>query len=623
MALHTARVQAQRPARADVLPGGASAAPADLSLKSEGERRAKALSLFYRAQRMEREVSDEAALKLYLEALEADPKSSRLVARITRLYLDLNRFNEALALHEKCVTLNPQDPAPLISLSRFCRKNAAGVDEIRGRALTSAQTAVEKFPHSAEAWENLCDIHLAEKDKEKAQAAVKQAQASGATDPEFWLQLAPVARIAFPGGRGVEEAVREQNLAVEASFYEKALSLAPQNTDVVFRVADFYRRNGNVEKAMPLYRQLVVAAPDNLDARRRYGLCLAAVDKDDEALKVFSDLVRINNQDATAHQKLVELYEKRKDVKSALTHRAEILRLEGGDADEYADLARGMMNADETRDALTLLKRGLFHHGKSGLLMYLAATAESRLGNRAEALTAFQAAADLADKFQKKLLDHQFYLDWATAKDASGDEPGAAELYRQSASLVPKDKPELGARPYASLARLWLRGEKNIEEAGELIRTAEALAKEDPLVLECAGWHLLLKKNYPAAVEKLTAAAAAAKKPAASVLDLLAQALAATGKPDLAVKQLEKAVALPDATDAMRTRLEDYRKEAAAAKKPAAEPADPKKSASVSPAAPAPAAQAAPALNAVPVAAPVPALPAPPAPAAASEGTKP
>lgn len=505
------------------MPAATAAAGPSISPDPGTARRAETLTLFYRALRLEREGNPTAALPVYLQVMSFSGLTPELYGRLVDVYTALDRLDDALALSEKFAAKFSSRPEPLLNLSTFLERHAAHAPDWNSRALQAAKLAVKKFPGSAEAVHRLVRLYLAAQDRAKAQGVVETALKSRSTDAGFWLSLSTAARNAFPLD---DPETREKHFAIVSRPVEKALTLA-KDTDggVLAAAADFYARTGRADQALPLYERVAVIQPGNLMARRKLGQCLRMAGRNDEAVKQFESLVAIDSGDVVAHQALVSLYEA-SDPSKALRHRAEVLRLEGGDPDDYAAAADELLKANLPTDALTLLKRGIFYNPKAGQLLVLLARTQDARGEFTGALKSLEEAESIGTKNSSaKWLDTGFYLQWAETSRHAGKTSDAESRYRQAIEKATREKPELAAPAYHGLGRLWLSENRNLDAAGELLRTACALVPDQPLYLDSLGWFHLLKKDWSAALSSLKKAAELSRPhPSPELLERLAQA---------------------------------------------------------------------------------------------------
>lgn len=492
--------------------------------ESTAWKRAQALSLYYKARRLENDSDDDSALAFYLQALALSGPGDGLNARLVNLYTRLGRFDEARALLEKFARDFPELPGPLLNLSEFLDQHQKHSPEWKDQSLETARQALKKFPDSASAVNHLVRLYLADQDRKKAQSVVREALKSTSTAPGFWIALSASVRNAFPLD---DAATRDEHFALLSQAVERALSLARDDAGIIEAAADIYARARRSDKALPLYERSAALRPGDLEARQKLGQCLRMAGREDEAIRIFESLTAIDAGDVVSHEALTSLYETSNPAK-ALQHRAEVLRLDGGDPRDYASAASELLKTNLPGEALTLLKRGIFFNPQSANLHYLLARSQDAKGDFTAALESLAEAETLAKAKSPGLLDSAFYYSWAGVARKAGKLEEAESRFRQSIEKAPRGKPELAAPAYNDLGWLWLTENKNLEAAGELLKTANDLRKDYPPYLDSLGWFHFLRKDYPAALACLRKAAALSQPdPPAELLDHLRQAEAA------------------------------------------------------------------------------------------------
>jgi len=518
------------PAWASVVPAPEESRPPlpPESVQAATAKRAAALALYYKARRLELEDADAPALAVYLEAAALDPSYATLSQRIIGIYTRTGRLNEALSLLEKTAAQFPKDPSALLSLARFLAQHHDEAPELKLRALRTAESAVARFPGSSEAIDHLVRLHLADQHRDKAQAVIDAALRSSSPDPGYWLDLVTPVRNVYPLD---DRPTYEKNFALVSTGIEKALALAPADPDVQEAAGDFFARNQQPARALALYEKTAAVRPGDLKTRQKLGQLLRMADRNLEAITLFESLIRIDPGDVVSHKALVSLYEKT-DPAQALTHRAELLRLEGGDPRDYTTTTTELLSAKRPVEALTLIKRGIFFNPQSAPLVYQLARVLSEKGDDPAALDALAGAETMAKAHAPKLLDSAFYYSWGATAARARQVEEAETHFRQSIEKAPPKEPQRAAPAYNDLGFLWLSQNKNLEAAGELLRTANDLVKDHPPYLDSLGWYYFLKKDYPTALKTLRHAVGLAQpNPPAVLLDHLSQAEAAAGKP--------------------------------------------------------------------------------------------
>jgi tetratricopeptide (TPR) repeat protein len=247
----------------------------------------------------------------------------------------------------------------------------------------------------------------------------------------------------------------------------------------------------------------------------------------------------------------------------------ELLRIDGGTADEYLNLAVRLEEARMEEERRLTLERGVFMHPHSPRLAIALAGALHRAGRIAEATAMFEKAVLLAAKHEPDAIDDSYYLSRAEcARDANEPETAAVH-FRKAIDKTPKARPERAVRAYCGLAMLWLESGVRLEEARELLRLASSLQNDDACVAEALGLYAAQKGDWESAVREYQRAekkrrespdSSPTEPPVPPRLTLrLAEALERAGRKDEAIARLEKANAGAGADAELRRRLEALR----------------------------------------------------------------
>jgi tetratricopeptide (TPR) repeat protein len=86
------------------------------------DQRKTAESFFYTALDLYSEGKHEEAITAYRKAIEADSTYTDALHGLARIYQDLNRFDEAIAISQRLAELDPDDVLPHTSLSILYQK---------------------------------------------------------------------------------------------------------------------------------------------------------------------------------------------------------------------------------------------------------------------------------------------------------------------------------------------------------------------------------------------------------------------------------------------------------------------------------------------------------------------
>ena len=541
-------------------------------LSPQSQARTEALLAFYKGARLEARGNLSGAQAAFEAALELDPASAGLASKLARIAAALGEPQYGLRVLRESLENNPTDPQAYLNLAKFCEaaaerlEQSAAEDEtgtsegeaamLRVQGQDAAQMAVSKFPDRPEVYWQLLRAYLAQNRKEAARKMVQTAITRGVPSPGYWLQMGELAQQAWPLA---DSESYDAHLTAINAIYEKALVRANDNPAAIVSVADYYSQTRQYDRAVELYRQVINLDPTLLLAREKLARVLGVLQLGDEKLRALTELVTINPHNSRIQKFIGDEYKRRDDPQRAIEHYLAAVKAGEDDPVFLGQLIEQMLDEGMAETALPVIKRAHFLYPDAFSITLSLARAYTNLEHWSDALRSFRSAERQVQQESAEFLDSAFYFEYGTVAQRAQQQPRAALLFRKSIAAAPREEPRRAAEAYAALGRMWLDQGERIAEAAELIRRAIKLEPERPEYLASLGRYHILKSDYPRAIEILRQAEKAANRPIADILDNLAQALYHSGEVEDAVRILERAASLPDATAEMADRLANYR----------------------------------------------------------------
>lgn len=527
--------------RAEVEPLYDDEAPADLYLGEEGLRKREALLLYYRGSCLD-ESDIPARLNFFKRVIELDPSNIVLAMETATHCAAQGEFSKAQSILEESLSQNQDNRDAYLNLSRYCERYHGEDGEMQAQALAYAEQAVDKFPTDQVAVEHLARLLLDREEESRAQEVLEQALAREVRDGDYWLAMGGIARDIWPMDR-------EENRARVMGIYEKALHADPGNLDTAERVAEFYRMVGNVARAIQIYQVLVQRSPDRLGSRESLAELFWEAGQVQEAVAGLEALVQINPEAFDVHRKLSAMYLAMKDIARSIGHCEQIVESGSAEISDFIRLAELQRFADRLGGALQTLRAGAALFPNAPQLSFSLGRLFLDLDRFTDAYAAFRAAETQAEAEEPLFLDEGFYFQYAMSAERAGDFDRAEELFTKAIDLVPAEAEEEKAKSLNYLGYMWLEREKNLDEAGEMIKKANQLAPDNAAYLDSLGWFYHLKGDYGKAIEHLLRAEElTADEPDVVIFEHLARTYHAKGENAEAKRYLERALALdPDA----------------------------------------------------------------------------
>ena len=249
--------------------------------------------------------------------------------------------------------------------------------------------------------------------------------------------------------------------------YETAYQLAPQLTPILLNLGIAYYRAGQFAKAVEVFPQFLAQQPDSIQARQLYGLSLAALGKDDEAIKQLEPMLDAMLSDPAVlyTMGLVYLRTGKPGFRATLERLA---TLPAGLPALHLLQGQAFLRDREFEQALEELKEAEKLNPDLPRLYYVLGLAHQQLGHNKEAIAAFENESRRSSPDASTL----YYL--ALVLEADDNPETAAQRVRESLKLDPL-KPEANAL----LGKILVKQNKPAE-ALKPLETAIAQDSTDP-----------------------------------------------------------------------------------------------------------------------------------------------
>lgn len=528
----------------------------DLLLSEAGKQKSRALAYYSRGRTYESNGRINDAIEAYKEVLAAQPDRHFLARKTAYLMARAGSNAEALELLEDNLEANSGVPFPYIALSEYLATYQGNSPTGRARALEIIEDAARKFPNEPAVYDHLVRLLIAENRRDDAKLVMEQAAALDNKDPKYWLAIGKIVGRAWPPRPNGPS----KNSGLVNQIYGKALSLAGENWDVVETVADFYHATRQFPGAVEAYQTVIRHNPDQLVTREKLARVYAAMGEDEKLLETLLGIAEIDTQNATILRQIAGIYIQRKQYTEAVPYFQKALAIGKGSEDEYKAVAGVMIEERQSEAAIDFIKGAAYLFPESPdfpmLLTYPFAFEEKW----DKAVEQFERAVELgADK--PEMFNESFYFRFAAANERLGNIEEAEKLFQKTIELLSKLTPDdevqqFTATTYNYLGYMWLENDMNLDEAGELIKTAADLDPESEAIADSLGWFYFKKGNYEKARDELLRAEELMGEPGedeAEILDHIGQVFDKLGDREKALEYLEKAVELdPENSDYAR-----------------------------------------------------------------------
>lgn len=549
---------------ASVFPEGFRPPDSALELAPDAQKRAKVFSLYYEGLSLERTGKIDGALDAYEKAFREAPQQQRLAYRASELAGQFREIDRGLRILEENYQRNPGDPEAFLHFADYLSTFHENRKERLDRALLILREASDKFPQDPRVCDQLIQALLLRQETEQAQAALDKAMVQQTSRPDYWLHLARIASRLHRLEKGTGNPVVN-------SLYEKAFQLSDCSVQIGSQIGEFYRRTEQYQRARDVYQKIIARHPEELEVREKLAGIYTLLGDEDMMLATLLDLERINPLRLETQKIIAQIYLKRSEWAKSVEHYLKAFRISQGTAKEYQVVAKMLCMVKRPKEAVDLLKRARFHYPDELELLVELAVCHNAADDYTTALKTFQDAEKLAEKLRPDLLNDAFYFSYGAAAERTKKFAEAEELFRKSIKLAPEDTlPARAASPYNYLGYMWLEQDKNIEEAGELIRRANELNPGQVAYVDSLGWYFFKAGNFPKAVQALLEAERLLAEQKATepeeeddpgnavIYDHIAQAFFKLGHKQRALDYLQKAVDLDAANPEYQARLKQF-----------------------------------------------------------------
>ena len=185
----------------------------------------------------------EGLIEYYQGKLEVTPNEPEILGLLAAAYIENQQLEEGISTYRKGLELAPTDANLRLNLIASLR-NAEKFED----AAAEYEVLSKQDPDDFGLYRELGELYLQLENQDKAKTVYQKMIDRNPKNAGTHLILAEI----YAGHEWVDDAVVQ---------YEKAISLAPNNLDYIEYFGDFYLRQGNREKALETWNQMV--ANDN------------------------------------------------------------------------------------------------------------------------------------------------------------------------------------------------------------------------------------------------------------------------------------------------------------------------------------------------------------------------
>ena len=407
---------------------------------------------------------EKAASGYYKSAFEKNPGALPLVRLEVDRLLDAGERGDAFSVYEETLKSRPDDVMLRIEFGDFLDRVGRGdglADSKRRKAYEEAQ---EMQPGDLLPIERLIRYFRDRGDDDKARKLLEELETDS---PEAVRYYVATTKSLYDSR---DELARDRI----SKCFANAMDEHAEWGNIARAASDHFRGTGNLIKAISILERHVKARPSSLDLRIRLGILMFVADRDSEGVEILNEVLEVHPKKALAHESLAKHYRQAGMMEEARHHAAELLKIRGGSAEEFVELANEMGEAGEVRAARLLLEKAAFDFPDDAELMMKLALATARdPETKEDAARLFREAENMLANPAD--MSPEFLLESARELISQGQSKAAEERLRNAIRSFPPEANVESAAAMRELAAIWTREGRNLDAAGALMKRAESL----------------------------------------------------------------------------------------------------------------------------------------------------
>jgi len=123
--------------------------------------------------------------------------------------------------------------------------------------------------------------------------------------------------------------------------------------------ADAEMQKGDLQKALAIYSEANIKAPNNQDTLFKMGYVLAQQNRDDEAIEYYKEALEIDKNNTSIHQAMASLYRKMGEFSSARNHLNASLAIDDENPITYYNYGNLLVDMKHVDEAKEMYKKAL------------------------------------------------------------------------------------------------------------------------------------------------------------------------------------------------------------------------------------------------------------------------
>lgn len=525
-----------------------SVSPKDLALKPENARKADALVDFVEGTRLEENAETESALAAYEKVLNFDPGQVDLALRVSVLLSRQGDYPRAIDVLKDAIKAKPDEATLYLQLSFLYAKYLRKMEQ----AVKYANRAIALDPKNFDVYQRLFEIETAAGDNAKAVQALERAASVESDDGIFWIRLGKLfaSTVFKPNTEPKPEDVNRVN-----GFFRKAAEKAEDDPAVLKEVADYFAASQQIQEAIPVYLKVLELQPDDSSVREKLASGFILTNQSEKAIKMLQEIIEEHPAKYQAYDLMAQLLDengralarskqldqaKAEFAKAAVNYEQSLL-INPAHASTYLRLAELLIGPlKQSERAVRLLTEARQRFQGIPEFTYYLAIALREAKQPQEAVVTFEAALHEALEQNEGMLTARFYFEYGAAADQAGLFDKAADLLRKSIALDPAN----AAEAYNYIGYMWADHNLHLDEAEDMVGRALELDPDNGAYLDSLGWVYYRQGKFEEALDELLRAAQSLSQDDPVVFEHIGDTYFALNRVPQAIDFWQKAIAL-------------------------------------------------------------------------------
>ncbi|MDB6147151.1 MAG: hypothetical protein JWO45_815, partial [Spartobacteria bacterium] len=335
------------------------------------------------------------------------------------------------------------------------------------------------------------------------------------TDPAFWTRLGKLyALLVFkPDTDPKSDEVNRVN-----GIFRKAADRAGDDPAILKDVADYYASSQQLKEAIPLYLRVLDLQPDDANAREKLATGLVLTNQRTKAIELLQEMIKERPEKYQAYDLLAQVFDdqaralqrdnKVEEAKAAFAKAAanyeQSVLINPRHGMTYIRLAEVLLGPlKQPERATTVLTDARQRFPDVPELVYYLALAQREAKHAQQAVATFEEALNESELDGGGIANARFYFDYGVAAEQAALYDKAADLFKKSIALDPPN----AAETYNYLGYMWADHNMHLEEAADMIKRAIQMDPDNGAFLDSLGWIEFRQGKFDQALNDLLRAA--------------------------------------------------------------------------------------------------------------------